>query len=194
MVATLEGGVTTLVLGAARSGKSEVAERFAITLGVSVTYVATGAFSDAGGHTAGDSSWSARIAALRALRPAEWPTMELAQGAHLGAVLASIEGAALVDSIGTWVSGLSQIRMDDEIGALIDALEARRDAGLPTVMVSEEVGLGVYPSTPVGRRFRDTLGSVNRRVADVTDSVLLVVAGRILPLPPHPPWMGGQGR
>jgi adenosyl cobinamide kinase/adenosyl cobinamide phosphate guanylyltransferase len=51
------------------------------------------------------------------------------------------------------------------------------------VLVSDEVGLGVHPSTEVGRRFRDVLGGVNTAVADVADDVLFVIAGRILPLP-----------
>ena len=57
------------------------------------------------------------------------------------------------------------------------------------MVVSEEVGLGVHPPTEVGRRFADALGSLNRAVADVADRVLLVVAGRVLPLdrPPEAP-------
>jgi adenosyl cobinamide kinase/adenosyl cobinamide phosphate guanylyltransferase len=49
-------------------------------------------------------------------------------------------------------------------------------------VVSDEVGLGVHPSTDVGRSFRDALGTLNRVVADASDEVLLVVAGRILRL------------
>ena len=50
------------------------------------------------------------------------------------------------------------------------------------MIVSDEVGLGVHPSTEVGRRFRDVLGDVNTAVADAAGEVLLVVAGRVLPL------------
>jgi adenosyl cobinamide kinase/adenosyl cobinamide phosphate guanylyltransferase len=50
------------------------------------------------------------------------------------------------------------------------------------VVVSEEVGLGVHPSSELGRHFRDALGDVNQAVAAVADRVLLVVAGRVLPL------------
>ena len=42
--------------------------------------------------------------------------------------------------------------------------------------------MGVHPSTDTGRRFRDLLGTVNRLVADLADEVVLVVAGRVLPL------------
>ncbi len=48
--------------------------------------------------------------------------------------------------------------------------------------MSEEVGLGVHPSSAAGQLFRDVLGALNRRVADAADQVLLVVAGRVLPL------------
>jgi adenosyl cobinamide kinase/adenosyl cobinamide phosphate guanylyltransferase len=65
------------------------------------------------------------------------------------------------------------------VAALCDALRAR--AG-DAVLVSEEVGLGVHPSSEAGRRFRDALGALNVAVAEVADEVLLVVAGRVLPL------------
>jgi adenosyl cobinamide kinase/adenosyl cobinamide phosphate guanylyltransferase len=66
-----------------------------------------------------------------------------------------------------------------DIDALCRALSARSAA---TVVVSEEVGLGVHPPTDVGRRFRDVLGDVNRAVGDLAAEVLLVVAGRVLRL------------
>ena len=51
-----------------------------------------------------------------------------------------------------------------------------------TVVVSEEVGLGVHPSTAAGRLFHDALGEVNVAVATIADKALLVLAGRVLPL------------
>ena len=42
--------------------------------------------------------------------------------------------------------------------------------------------VSVHPESAAGRRFRDTLGTVNRAVADVADEVWLVVAGRGLRL------------
>ena len=86
--------------------------------------------------------------------------------------------AVLVDALGTWVAAHPDL--DPDIDGLVAALVARRG---DTVLVSDEVGLGVHPSTEIGRRFRDVLGGVNTAVADVADDVLLVIAGRILPLP-----------
>jgi adenosyl cobinamide kinase/adenosyl cobinamide phosphate guanylyltransferase len=90
--------------------------------------------------------------------------------------LRTLEGIVLVDSLGPWVAAHAG-RVPT--GALCTALTER--AG-PTFVVSEEVGLGVHPMTDTGRRFRDELGTVNQAVATLADRVLLVVAGRALPL------------
>src|SRR3712207_9219476 len=63
-----------------------------------------------------------------------------------------------------------------------DLCRALTDRGGDTVVVSEEVGLGVHPPTSAGRRFSDALGALNQSVAAVADRVLLVVAGRVLAL------------
>ena len=167
----------TLVLGGTRSGKSEVAERLALGLRAPVTYVATGWAPD------GDADWVERVERHRARRPTDWATVEVGPGADLGTVLGSITGGALVDSVGTWLAGLPDLGAGGAHGlALRDGLVARKTARHETVVVSEEVGLGVHPSSDAGRVFRDTLGTVNRLIADCADSVLLVVAGRVLPL------------
>ena len=59
-------------------------------------------------------------------------------------------------------------------------LEALRTAPASVVLVSNEVGSGVVPPYPAGRRFRDALGELNQRVAAIADNVVLMVAG--LPL------------
>lgn len=161
--------VITLVLGGTRSGKSQVAESLAARSSTAVTYVATGHPTDA--------DMAERIAAHRMRRPATWTTVEA--GADLAGALAPLEGTVLVDALGTWVAATPDLGADP--APLCAALQARRG---DTIVVSEEVGLGVHASTDVGRRFADVLGTVNQAVAGVADSVLLVVAGRILPLDP----------
>jgi adenosyl cobinamide kinase/adenosyl cobinamide phosphate guanylyltransferase len=160
--------VITLVLGGARSGKSAVAERIASQLDAPVTYVAT---VDVGT----DAELAERVAQHRARRPAAWHTVEA--GPDLAAIVRAVEGSVLIDSLGPWVS--SSGAMEPDIGALCSALVER--AG-DAVVVSEEVGLSVHPSTAAGRRFQDVLGSVNQAVAALADEVLLVVAGRSLRL------------
>jgi adenosyl cobinamide kinase/adenosyl cobinamide phosphate guanylyltransferase len=161
--------VITLVLGGARSGKSRVAESLAARLAAPVTYVATARVD------ADDPDHVARVDAHRARRDPSWATVEA--GAGLVDALRTLTGTVLVDSLGTWVTGGDEIAGDGT--ALAAAL---RDRGGDSVVVSEEVGLGVHPSSELGRRFRDVLGEVNQAVAAVADEVLLVVAGRVLPL------------
>ena len=163
----------TLVLGGTRSGKSEVAESLAADAAHAAgangraTYVATGSPSDA--------EMAARIAAHRARRPAGWATVEAETA--LPAVLAAVTGPAIVDSLGAWVAAHPDLRPD--AAGLCRALGGRTAA---TIVVSEEVGLGVHAPTEAGRRFADALGELNRAVAEISNDVLLVVAGRVLRL------------
>ena len=64
------------------------------------------------------------------------------------------------------------------LDALVEAVRRAEDV----VLVTNEVGLGVVPDHASGRLFRDLLGFVNQRVAEVCDEVHLVVAGRVLRL------------
>ncbi|HMF83983.1 MAG TPA: bifunctional adenosylcobinamide kinase/adenosylcobinamide-phosphate guanylyltransferase [Acidimicrobiia bacterium] len=157
-----------LVLGGARSGKSGHAEHLAASLPEPVSYVATASVD-------GDDDLAARIAAHRARRPASWTTIE--SGPDLPALLAATAGTVLLDALGPWLAAAPDLAVD--AGALCDALMTR--AG-DTVVVSEEVGLGVHPATAAGRRFRDALGELNQAVAAVAGEVVLVVAGRALRL------------
>ena len=161
----------TLVLGGARSGKSEYAEALASARPAPVVYIATG-------DPSGDDDFAARVAAHRERRSADWETIE--SGHSLAAAVRS-QGAAtlLIDSLGTWLASLPQFSAD--VAELCAALVAYDG---DVIVVSEEVGLGVHPSTDSGRRFRDALGSLNRSVAEVAGDVFLVVAGRALPLQP----------
>jgi adenosyl cobinamide kinase/adenosyl cobinamide phosphate guanylyltransferase len=162
--------VIVLVLGGARSGKSAVAEERAGSLGAGagVTYLATAVAGS-------DDDLDARIGEHRARRPPSWTTVEV--GPDLAGALRQSAGVTLVDGLGSWLAGSPAMAVD--VDDLCSALGER--AG-DTVVVSDEVGLGVHPSSESGRRFRDALGLVNQAVAARADEVLLVVAGRALPL------------
>ena len=164
----------TLVLGGARSGKSAIAERITASLPVPTSYLATAVIDP------GDADLVARIDAHRARRPAAWRTVDV--GVDLAGALDAAVGTVLVDALGSWLAAHPDL--DPDVEGLVAALGRRRGH---TVLVSDEVGLGVHPSTEVGRRFRDVLGEVNTAVAGVADRVLLVVAGRVLPLE-RSPW------
>lgn len=163
----------TLLLGGARSGKSELAERLAASLPDPVTYLATSQPGD------DDEDFARRIELHRNRRPREWATVEAGSG--LPDALRKLKGTVLVDSLGTWVASVPDFAVDAD--DLCAALSAHAGAAF---VVSEEVGMGVHPETEVGRRFRDALGELNSRIAAIADEALLVVAGRAvrLEIPP----------
>lgn len=160
-----------LVLGGARSGKSAVAESLTRRLPQPVTYVATLTPDER------DADLICRIEAHRRRRPASWATLDATE--HLADQLRGIAGTVLVDSLGPWVA---RHQPDDARTDLLrDALAAR--AG-DSVVVSDEVGLSVHPSTAAGRAFRDLIGTLNQRLAAAADDTLLIVAGRVLATAP----------
>jgi len=162
--------VILLVLGGARSGKSAYAERRAASLPEPVSYMATACVD-------GDADLAARVEKHRARRPESWTTIEA--GPEVPAALRATRGTVVVDALGPWVAAAPAFDVD--AAELCDAL-AGRDGD--TVVVSEEVGLGVHPETAAGRRFRDAVGELNQAVAAVANEVVLVVAGRALRLEP----------
>ena len=162
----------TLVLGGARSGKSRHAERLVEAAASCGTYCATA--------EAGDGEMAERIAAHRARRGSFWRTVEapLALPAALAAEAAS-ERPVLVDCLTLWLSNL--LLAGKEPGREAEALcRTLREAAGPVVLVSNEVGMGLVPETPLGRRFRDAAGRLNQDVAALADRVVFVAAG--LPL------------
>jgi adenosylcobinamide kinase/adenosylcobinamide-phosphate guanylyltransferase len=162
----------TLVLGGARSGKSRYAERLVEAAASCGTYCATA--------EPGDDEMAARIAAHRARRSPFWRTIEAPlRLAEAVSAEARPGRPVLVDCLTLWLSNLmfAEARLEDEFTTLRMAL---RDAAGPVVLVSNEVGLGLVPETPLGRRFRDEAGWLNQDIAALADRVVFVVAG--LPL------------
>ncbi|MCW2948610.1 MAG: cobalbumin biosynthesis protein [Actinoallomurus sp.] len=167
----------TLILGGARSGKSQEAELRVLAC-PDVTYVATGIMHG------DDPEWRARIAAHRERRPRWWDTVETID---LPGLLRTASGTLLIDGMGTWLTAVF-----DALGAweypraveprLDELIRAWRSTEAHVVAVSDEVGLSVIPETAAGRAFRDLLGRLNQRLAAESEETALVVAGRVMEL------------
>jgi adenosylcobinamide kinase/adenosylcobinamide-phosphate guanylyltransferase len=167
----------TLVLGGARSGKSRYAERLVEQAATCGTYCATA--------EPGDDEMMARIAAHRARRHEVgygnfWRTVEapLTLAAAVSAE-ATVDRPLLIDCLTLWLSNLLLAGKCIEAETAALAAELREAAG-PVVLVANEVGLGLVPETPLGRRFRDEAGRLNQEIAGLADRVVFVAAG--LPL------------
>jgi adenosylcobinamide kinase / adenosylcobinamide-phosphate guanylyltransferase len=167
----------TLVLGGARSGKSRYAEGLIETAAMHGTYCATA--------EPGDAEMAARIAAHRARRQEVgggdfWHTVEAPL--DLSATIARDTAAdrpLLIDCLTLWLSNLllADKSIETETRLLCAALG---EAAGPLVLVANEVGLGLVPETPLGRRFRDEAGRLNQAVAALAERVVFIAAG--LPL------------
>lgn len=161
-----------LVLGGARSGKSRFAEHLVTESTLEPVYVATA--------QAHDTEMAARIADHRLRRGAGWRTIEEPERLEETVVSEAGQGrAVLVDCLTLWLSNIMHA------GADIDARTrslCSAAQGLPglLVFVSNEVGLGLVPDNPLGRRFRDAQGRLNQAVAAIADTVVFMAAG--LPL------------
>ncbi|MBE7469621.1 MAG: bifunctional adenosylcobinamide kinase/adenosylcobinamide-phosphate guanylyltransferase [Anaerolineae bacterium] len=168
----------TLILGGARSGKSDYAEKLAAQMGRRVLYIATAEI--------GDDEMAQRIVAHRLARPADWQTLEAPR--RVGAALAEIEippEALLLDCLTLLVSNIllalenePQPTIETAVQAELDAIltaQVRLDA--PLIVVSNEVGLGLVPPYPLGRVYRDVLGRANQYLAARAQRVIFMVAG-----------------
>lgn len=170
-------GRIVLITGGARSGKSAYAERRAAELGGdAVTYVATA--------EALDEEMSRRIARHRAERPAAWRTLEAPRGAG-AALRAATTPTVLVDCLTVLASNAllaaeadgeeeAEAAVRGEAEALLEAALSRDGA---TLVVTNEVGMGVHPPTSLGRWYRDALGRANLLLAARAEEVVLLVSG-----------------
>jgi adenosylcobinamide kinase / adenosylcobinamide-phosphate guanylyltransferase len=170
-----------LVLGGARSGKSQYAESVALAAAPAALYIATG--------SAGDAEMAERIRHHRARRGPAWHTIELP--AEKPAALADtlIEQARpnrpiLVDCLTLWLSnlllaGVDIERQSERLTALVPLL------GGPVIFVANEVGLGIVPDNALARAFRDHAGRLNQAVAASVDAVIFIAAGLPLILKPR---------
>jgi adenosylcobinamide kinase/adenosylcobinamide-phosphate guanylyltransferase len=173
----------TLVLGGARSGKSTHAEQ--LTTGSlqggaqqPAVYIATA--------QAGDIEMATRIAAHRTRRGANWSTVEEPLKLDAALVSAAAHGRpVLVDCLTLWLSNV-MLEGGDIDEATDDLVRTLGDLKVSVVFVSNEVGLGIVPDTPLGRAFRDAQGRLNMRMAERADRVILMTAGLPLVLKDRP--------
>ena len=170
----------TFLLGGARSGKSGLAVRIATTWGTPVTFVATA--------EAKDDEMASRIGRHRDERPPGWETREAPRS--LIDVLEKVEPerGLVLDCVSFWVAnlvmdGVAAAAIEDQAANAFEVLASRSGQ---SVVVSNEVGLGLVPDNELGRTFRDVLGRVNMLAAARAEASYLVVAGKVLAVDEFP--------
>ena len=169
-----------LILGGARAGKSTFALRLA------KEYAGEGSVAFIATAQALDDEMAYRIARHREERPSHWSTIEEPYQLDEALIKLSNSGVAIVDCLTLFIS--NWLLRDDE--PMLQEVTNRflatvRSRAQTVICVSNEVGLGLVPETPLGRTFRDLLGRVNQQFAEAADEVYLLVAGLPLRLKPR---------
>jgi adenosylcobinamide kinase / adenosylcobinamide-phosphate guanylyltransferase len=169
-------GRLIMVTGPARSGKSEWAETLAQQTSKPVLYLATAQIDPT------DLEWVGRIQKHQQRRPNNWTTLQ--EPVELAATLQKMpeQSCVLVDSLGTWVANLLEQDDNSWENTLQDLLKSLEQVSADVILVAEETGWGVVPAYPMGRTFRDRLGSLVRSVSAIADCVYLVTGGYVLNL------------
>lgn len=169
-----------LIGGGVRSGKSAFAIELALKLGQPRTFVATAEAKDAEMHE--------RIKRHQIDRGNDFVTIE--EPIALTDVLHGITDTdvVLIDCLTLWLSNMlvrgysaSQVELEVErLGGEI------RNASFNTVIVTNEVGMGIVPESSLGRLFRDLAGHAHQRLASQAEQIYLAAMGIILRLRPNP--------
>mgnify|MGYP001799373948 CR=1 FL=1 len=157
------------ILGGARSGKSRRALALAEEVAKRPVFIATA--------EAWDDEMADRIERHKTERGPEWATIEAPLELIAGLETAAAKGdVCVIDCLTLWLSNL--MHHDRDVDAETERLCAAIAAlSTPLILVSNEVGLGLVPETPLGRAFRDAQGRLNQEVAKICDRVEFVVAG-----------------
>lgn len=168
----------TLVLGGARSGKSQYAESLAIQSGKPVTYLATAKVYD--------PEFALRVKHHQQRRPVEWQLIE--EPFFLAQTLLTYDRPdtfLLVDCLTLYLAQWLCPECDppkssdwlDEKAQLLKVLPSLQ---ADVALVSNEVGLGIVPMGELNRRYQDEAGWLNQSVAKLCDRAVFMAAG--LPL------------
>jgi adenosylcobyric acid synthase len=166
-----------LLIGGARSGKSELALRLAGEQRAPVVFVATA--------EAGDGEMAERIERHARERPPAWRTLE-----EPLRLLAAIESAGrddclVIDCLTLWsANALAALGAREAEAQAVAAAAAAGARGGLTIVVTNEVGLGIVPDNALARTYSDLHGRVNAIWAHAADRAYLLVAGRALALAP----------
>lgn len=165
-------GEITFILGGGRSGKSQFAIKLARSYTKSVVFVATASFQD--------REMRERIKLHRENRPSHWKTIEEPKSlVSLFKNLPKKIDLIIIDCLTIFISNLLLDKRSDSYieNEVILILKMLKKSKFDSILISNEVGLGIVPDNPLARKFRDLAGRINQRLADMSDKVYFIISG-----------------
>ena len=164
-----------LITGPIKSGKSKLAE-FLIKDQESITYIATSK------PRHDDPEWELKIDVHRRRRPHNWKLIEYPP--NICETIKSFQNneSILIDSLGGLVE--QYLMIDQDQWNLIQAnfINCLKSSELAIIIVSEEIGWGVVPATPMGHLFRERLSSLSSSISCNTSKKWLAINGTAIDL------------
>lgn len=165
-------GKITFILGGARSGKSSYALKIAKDRPGKVAFIAT--------CEAKDKEMKGRIAIHRTTRPSHWTTFEEPRNIdkRAGKISPSFK-TVIIDCLTLWITNLMMENMtpasiEKKARQLVSIMKKMK---ADSIVVSNEVGLGIVPDNKLARDFRDIAGRVNQIIAGRSDKVYFMISG-----------------
>ena len=163
------------ITGPTRSGKSKLAE-FLISEQDHVTYIATSK------PRPNDLDWQDRIDIHRKRRPASWSLIEHPKDICKAIESIKVYQSILIDSLGGLVEQ-HLIEDDDQWNNFqIKFLNCLSEDNLCIVVVSEEVGWGIVPATPIGHLFRERHSTLTSLISRQSQKRWLAINGTAIDL------------
>jgi len=164
-------GKITLITGGIRSGKSS----YALTLASgkeSKVFIAT--------SLPFDDEMKVRIERHKKERDASFQTIE--EPIHLASALKSVRhdmDIIIVDCIAVWLGNIFHFRkqVSMEMPEISNFLNAIKKFSIRTVIITNEVNMGLVDRTTLNRCYQDIIGMVNKQLAYMANDVVLMVSG-----------------
>lgn len=165
-------GEIIFILGGARSGKSLYATKIAKEAAKRVLFVATA--------NPIDKEMRLRIELHKRNRPSGWKTVE--EPRDLITPIKNLPkkfNLIIIDCLTLFISnlleeGYTDRGIENKVNIILKMLKR---SNFTSVLVSNEVGLGIVPDNPLARRFRDLSGKINQRVASAANKVYFMTSG-----------------
>ena len=159
-----------LITGGERSGKSSYAETTAKEMTPKPMYVATA--------RKWDGDFQKRIDRHQKDRDERWVNIEKEK--FLSEINFS-DKVAVIDCVTLWLTNffvdtkndieLSLAQAKEEFDKLINQPDTT------IIIITNEIGMGVHPSTEIGRKFTELQGWMNQYIAKNANKVILMVSG-----------------
>ena len=171
---TFSKGTTILVSGGCKSGKSRWAEHL-VRNNMNVIYIATSS------EKITSADWQERIRLHKERRPTEWEVIE--SDCELSNLIQSTKNKTLlIDSLGGFVTQCLDQDAKSWEQTSSSFLKIVENHNSKIIIVAEEAGWGVVPSTKIGNLFRDRLGLLTYKLDIISTKTWLVIQGRAVNL------------